>query len=234
MKRRVRDVMTKTVVVVGRDVTFKEIAERLAEHRVAALPVVDAEGRAVGIVSEADLLVKEQHPDPIQPRFIEGPRRALLRRKAAGTTAAELMSTPVVTVPSDAPLAEAARRMHDGGFRSLPVVDRSGVVIGIVSRRDLLRAFLRPDRDIQEEIEDEVVRDAMWIEPDSVVVRVRGGVVTLHGRLERSSLIPILVGLVQGVDGVVDVVSRLTAEFDDSRVRPYTVPWPSVTYGHGR
>ncbi len=232
MRRRVKDVMTTTVAVVTTETPFKEIARRLAEHRVAALPVIDAREHVVGVVSEADLLLKEEHPEPRLGRPFEGRRRASERRKASGALARDLMTAPAVTVGPDAPLAEAARLMHEHGYRSLPVVDATERVVGIVARRDLLRAFLRPDQEIQEEIEDQVILESLWIDPQSVTVSVEQGVVTLSGQLEPSSLIPILVRMTYGVDGVVRVENHLTADFDDTDIRPYIpAPWGVLPYG---
>jgi len=228
----VKDVMTTTVAVVTTETPFKEIARRLAEHRVAALPVIDAREHVVGVVSEADLLLKEEHPEPRLGRPFEGRRRASERRKASGALARDLMTAPAVTVGPDAPLAEAARLMHEHGYRSLPVVDATERVVGIVARRDLLRAFLRPDHEIQEEIEDQVILESLWIDPQSVTVSVEQGVVTLSGQLEPSSLIPILVRMTYGVDGVVRVENHLTADFDDTDIRPYIpAPWGVLPYG---
>ena len=228
MRRKVQDVMTRTVAVVAADTPFKEVARRLAEHRVAALPVIDARDRAIGIASEADLLVKEEHIGLDRRR-----RRATAEdlRKSTATTAREVMTSPAVTIGPDAPLADAARVMHERGFRSLPVVDADGRVIGIVARRDLLKAFLRPDLEIRTEIEDEIIRDEMWLEPGRVRVQVEQGVVALQGQVERASLIPILVRLAEGVDGVVRVEARLTFELDDIEVRPVaSAPWGVVPY----
>lgn len=226
MRRVVQDVMTRTVAVVTADTPFKVVARRLAEHRVAALPVVDARDRAIGIVSEADLLVKEEHLTADRSH-----RHDPDRAKAAGTTAGEIMSTPVVTIGPGAPLADAARLMHVHGFRSMPVVDPDGRVIGIVARRDLLKAFLRPDADIRDEILEEIVRDALWLEPDTVRVTVEQGVVTLEGQMERASLIPVFIRLAEGVDGVVRVDARLSFDFDDTAIRPVAAaPWGVVPY----
>ncbi|HXJ64066.1 MAG TPA: CBS domain-containing protein [Actinomycetota bacterium] len=232
MRRRVSDVMTRTVAVVSADTPFKEIARRLSEHRVAALPVVDGENRAIGIVSEADLLLKEEHPQPEEhPRRPSRRTRRELER-AEGVTAREVMTSPVATVRPDSELAEAARAMHAGGFRSMPVVDAEGMVVGIVARRDLLRVFLRADEDIRNEIVHEVVQARMWIDPNRVSVSVNQGVVTLRGQLERASNIPILVHLAYGVEGVVRVVEHLSSEFDDANLRPAaTAPWGIVPMG---
>jgi CBS-domain-containing membrane protein len=198
--------------------SFKEVATLLVEHRVSALPVLDGEGRVAGIVSEADLLLKEEFPEgPPEARLFQGRRRRETRAKVAGDTAAELMTSPAVTIGPDASVAEAVRLLHRHGIKRLAVVDPAGPLLGIVSRADLLRVFLRSDADISREVRQVLLR-TMWVDPDTVVVEVHDGVVTLTGQLERWSLIPILVSLVRGLDGVVDVVDRLSFELDDSTI----------------
>jgi CBS domain-containing protein len=188
----------------------------IAERRVSAVPVIDQEGRVLGIVSEADLLLKEEFPEgSASRRLFQGRRQRIDRAKAAGDTAAELMTAPAVTVGPDASIAEAARLLHRHGIKRLPVVDPAGPLLGIVSRADLLKVFLRPDADIAAEVRQHVLMLGMWMDPDTVMVDVRDGVVTLTGPLERRSLIPITVSLVRGLDGVVDVVDQLTFEVDD-------------------
>jgi CBS domain-containing protein len=121
MHSLVKDLMTTEVVTVGPATPFKEIVARLAEHQVSAVPVVDDARRVLGIVSEADLLLKEEFPDPDQdvPLFWTK-RRRLEREKAAGSTARDLMSVTVVSVSPDATVAEAARRMHRASVKRLP------------------------------------------------------------------------------------------------------------------
>jgi CBS domain-containing protein len=222
MRRRVRDVMTSDVCTVDQDASFKQVAELLAERRVSALPVLDGDGRVVGVVSEADLLLKEEFPDgPAGGRVFEGRRRRAARAKAAGDSVAELMTSPAVTVGPDVPVAEAARLLHRHGVKRLPVVDPAGPLLGIVSRADLLKVFLRSDDEIASDVRQEVLLRSLWVDPDSVTVDVRDGVVTLGGRLERRSQATIAVSLVHALDGVVDVVDRLTFELDDT---PMTVP----------
>jgi CBS domain-containing protein len=222
MHSLVKDLMTTQVVTVGPSARFKEIVARLAEHRVSALPVVDDDGRVLGLVSEADLLLKEEFPDPDQdiPLFWTK-RRRLEREKAAASTARNLMTVAVASISPEATVPEAARRMHTAGVKRLPVVDQGGRLVGIISRADLLKVFLRADADLATDVRQQVLRRTMAIDPDKVAVEVRDGVVTVGGRLERSSLIPILVGLVRGLDGVVDVVDQLTFETDDT---PFMVP----------
>jgi CBS-domain-containing membrane protein len=221
MGRRVRDVMTREVVTVDEQESFKELAALMAECRVSALPVLDEGGRVVGVVSEADLLLKEEFPEgPAGGRLFQG-RHRMERAKAAGDTAVELMTAPAITIGPDATLAEAARMLQRHQIKRLPVVDPAGPLLGIVSRADLLKVFLRGDDEIAREVRQEVLLRALWVNPDTVVVEVRDGVVTLIGQLERRSLIPMAVSLVRGLDGVVDVVDRLTFEVDD---RPIMVP----------
>jgi CBS-domain-containing membrane protein len=208
--------MTQEVVTVNEHASFKDVAMLIAERRVSAVPVIDQEGRVLGIVSEADLLLKEEFPEgSASRRLFQGRRQRIDRAKAAGDTAAELMTAPAVTVGPDASIAEAARLLHRHGIKRLPVVDPAGPLLGIVSRADLLKVFLRPDADIAAEVRQHVLMLGMWMDPDTVMVDVRDGVVTLTGPLERRSLIPITVSLVRGLDGVVDVVDQLTFEVDD-------------------
>ena len=217
MKRTVRDVMSSNVVTVDRLTRFKRIAQVMAAHEVSALPVVDGDGRLVGIISEADLLLKEEDGG-------RGRRRD--RRKAEGVVAAELMSTPVASIGPDAQVRDAARLMHREQVKRLPVVDRDERVVGIVSRRDLLKVFLRSDQEIESEVREDVLKRALWMEPDAIDVEVRGGVVMLRGEVDRSSIVPVLVSIVRGLDGVIDVEQELAWRHDDSHVRPESKePW---------
>jgi CBS domain-containing protein len=224
MNATVSDVMTTDVVVVDRSTRFKDVARLMAAHLVSAIPVVDDSGRLVGIVSEADLLLKEAGGPDIG-QFERG-KRHRERTKAEAVSASELMSSPVVSIGPDANVRDAARVMYREQVKRLPVIDGGGMVIGIVSRRDLLKVFLRSDGEIVSEIRGEVLRRSLWMDQNQLDVTVRGGVVVLRGEVERASLVPILVGMVRGVDGVVDVVSDLTSAFDDRHLHPDVAePW---------
>ncbi|MGC5562147.1 CBS domain-containing protein [Streptomyces sp. FR-108] len=212
----VSDVMTHTVVAVGREASFKEIVELLAQWKVSALPVLAGEGRVIGVVSEADLLRAEESRDAdheAAARAGAPPERLAAGGLTAGglttggLTAGELMSTPAVTVHPDATLPEAARIMARRGVKRLPVVDRIGLLQGVVSRGDLLKVFLRSD----EEIADEVRRSVLTQLPvtTTVTVGVAGGVVTLGGSLPDRCLVPVLTRAVRAVEGVVDVRTDL-------------------------
>ncbi len=223
ISRKVRNVMTREVVTVDEQAPFTEMVRRMAVHKVSALPVVDGDGRVVGIVSEADLLRKEEYQDEEEGRhWLEGRRERAARAKAAGRRAVEVMSAPVVTIDPEATVAEAAKRLARHRIKRLPVVDEHGQLVGVVSRSDLLHLFLRDDEAIHREIVDEVLLRALWIEPTTVLVKVDDGVVTLVGQLERKSLVPMVIHLTRTVPGVVDVVSQLTFELDDDRPLPRT------------
>lgn len=216
MKRTVGDVMTRKVVTVDGLAPFKEVVRLMQEHEVSALPVVDDDGTMLGIVSEGDLILKEDPEFEGRGRLFESRNRAAARAKAAGGAAWELMTTPVVSVTAEASLGEAARLMHRHGVKRLPVVDARGRVIGIVSRVDLLKVFLRTDAEIADEIREDVVRRTLWIEPDTIRVMVHDGVATLEGQVEREGLVPVIDRLVSSVEGVVDVDDRLSSIHDDA------------------
>ncbi|MFF7654849.1 CBS domain-containing protein [Streptomyces sp. NPDC007983] len=206
----VSDVMTRTVVAVGRDARFKEVVQTLGQWQVSAVPVLEGEGRVIGVVSEADLLPKEELRDSDPDRF-ERMRRLPDLAKARAVTAEELMSTPAVTVHMDATLAEAARIMAVRRVKRLPVVDVEGALQGIVSRGDLLKVFLRADEDIAEEVRRTVVSDLFPGLGHTIHVRVDEGVVTLSGQLGDTTLIPVAARLARTVEGVVDVECHFRA-----------------------
>ncbi|WP_102936631.1 CBS domain-containing protein [Streptomyces malaysiensis] len=206
----VSDVMTHTVVAVGREAPFKEIVRTLEQWRVSALPVLEGEGRVIGVVSEADLLPKEEFRDS-DPARVAQLRDLSGIAKAGAVTADELMTSPAITVHAGATLAEAARIMTHKRVKRLPVVDEEGRLEGIVSRADLLKVFLRPDDDIEEEVRREVVTHLFPAEGEIVRVSVNEGVVTLTGRVKEAVLIPAAARLIRAIEGVVDFDNQLTA-----------------------
>lgn len=200
----VSDVMTRTVVALGRRATFKEIVKTMQKWRVSAMPVVEDGTRVVGVVSEADLLPKEEFRDGDPDRSTQLRRLADLM-KAGAVTAEELMTAPAVTVPEDATLAQAARVMALKKVKRLPVVGEQGTLRGIVSRSDLLKVFLRGDEDIADEVRDKVVAELFPTALEPVRVEVHDGVVRLTGRIADTTLVPVAARLVRAVEGVVDV-----------------------------
>ncbi|MET8638551.1 CBS domain-containing protein [Streptomyces sp. NPDC004096] len=205
----VDDVMTHSVVAVGRAAPFKDIVRLMEQWQVSALPVLEGEGRVVGVVSEADLLPKEEFRDSDPDRYTQRRRLSDLA-KAGAMTAEELMSAPAVTVRPGSTLAQAARIMARFGVKRLPVVDGEGMLEGVVSRADLLKVFLRPDNDIADEVRRDVV-DILFPAPaEPVHVMVTDGVVTLTGKITDATLIPVAVRLARAVEGVVDVDCHLS------------------------
>ncbi|WP_084965952.1 CBS domain-containing protein [Thermoactinospora rubra] len=223
MRTKVSDIMTTDVVSVTPATPFKDVAETLIANAVSAVPVVDRDGRVVGVVSEADLLRKEEFREQYYREGYKPPLKVRLRHrdardKAAGDTAADLMTAPAVTVPTSATVTQAARIMDERDVKRLVVVDAEGRLIGIVSRHDLLKVFVRDDADIAREIREQVLERELWAETSGVRVEVIHGVVTLGGRMDRRSEAGLAVRLVRRVNGVVDVVDELTWAEDDAPV----------------
>jgi CBS-domain-containing membrane protein len=184
MKAVVRDVMSARPVWVNETTSFKEIAAGLREHRVSAFPVLDADGKITGVVSEADMLAKEaldSGPGGVRGRIASLVRHTE-RAKAAGVMAAELMTSPAVTVTGDDTVEHAARLMRDRRVKRLPVIDAGGRLVGIISRIDVLAAFDRADEEIRAEIMSQVISGRS--EPSQYSVIVKDGVVTLEGTPE--------------------------------------------------
>jgi CBS domain-containing protein len=224
MEHKVESVMTADVVTATPSTPFRELVELLQRRRISALPVIDEAGKLVGIVSEADLLVKEGYPRGADDAgMIDALRHRRRFGKAAGTHAAEVMTRRVVTVPLGTEVATAARLMVRLGVKRLPVVDDQGRLAGIVTRSDLLKLFLRPDPAICWEIRHDLLDGRMAATAADVEVEVHDGVVTLTGEMERRSYIGPLTREVQAVDGVVGVNAHLTWRIDDEN---RTASWP--------
>ncbi|WP_370409933.1 CBS domain-containing protein [Streptomyces fradiae] len=206
----VADVMTRKVVAVQSDADFKEIVTAMERWKITAVPVLAGEGRVVGIVSEADLLLKEEFRDH-RLGLVEQLHRLEATAKAGSRRAEDLMTSPAVTVDPGASLPRAARLMAAHHVKRLPVVDEHGALLGIVSRSDLLKVFLRPDQDLVAEVRRDVVDHLFPLSRDRVAVRVDAGVVTLSGEVRDGALIPMAARLARAVEGVVDVRCELTA-----------------------
>lgn len=223
---RVREVMTSEVVTAGPETPFKEVVRLMHEHAISGLPIVDTEGVLVGIVTEVDLLfVEEEKGEPRRPGrsfltwFVHPVKLAEIEDRSAAITAADIMTRGVVSVGPDTTVRRAIRTLLDAAVKRLPVVDENGRVVGIVSRRDLLTSFLRTDEEIAGEVEQVVILETMWLEPDTIRVDVRDGVATLTGRVGSRSTKKVLLELVRKVDGIVGVQDRLSFEWDDRKMR---------------
>ncbi|MET7690333.1 CBS domain-containing protein [Streptomyces sp. NPDC005483] len=200
----VSDVMTRTVVALGPRATFKDIVKTMQHWKVGAMPVLEGGSQVIGVVSEADLLPKEEFRDGDPDRYTQLRRLADLV-KAGAVTAEELMTAPPLTVPAHASLGQAARIMALHKVKRLPVVDDEGGLQGIVSRSDLLKVFLRDDEDIADEVRREIVAPLFPAPLLPIRVEVHDGLVTLTGRIADTGLVPLTTRLVRAVEGVVDV-----------------------------
>jgi len=207
---KVRDVMTEAVYTVTGDTPLKTVATRMLEYGISGMPVVEGD-RLVGVVSETDILFKERvAPDrkglvDWLVHYAEDPPVAKLDAR----TAAESMTTPAVTVGPDRSVADAAALMLDLRIDRLPVVD-GDELIGIVTRADLVRAFTRPDAEIQREIRETGLLRRYWLNPAEVDVTVEDGNVVLSGSVHSPALAESLVAFIERTPGVVSVESRLT------------------------
>lgn len=203
----VESVMTSPVVRIAPETGFREIVALLAEYDITGVPVVDADGRPLGIVSEADLLLTLAAQED-QGSLLPPPE--LTRTGPGGAvTAADLMTGPAVCTTPGTSVVVAARLMTRHGVKRLPVLDEEGRVFGMVSRGDLLRVFLREDRVIHREIVEEVLGRIEGVSPAEVGVEVDQGRVVLSGSVPAPHLVPIVLNLCRSVDGVVSVTDRL-------------------------
>ncbi|MEE4418933.1 CBS domain-containing protein [Streptomyces bugieae] len=218
--RTIGELMTRKVVSVQLDTPFKDIARVLADHAVSAVPVLDALGRPAGIVSEADLLRKAADRSDLSGRTPVPHLEAWERARAEGRTAGELMSAPAVCAHPEWTVVEAARLMEVQNVKRLPVVDEADVLLGIVSRSDLLRVFLRKDQAIEDEISHEVIGRTARLGAAGVTAKVVRGQVTLHGSVDDPLLIPVLMRMCAGVDGVVAVSEELRPAVAAGSARP--------------
>ena len=213
--RRVSDVMTTSVVTVDRITPFQEIDRLLTQHRISGVPVLKMGREVAGMVTEADLLAAEDETNRHARLADSVGRRRRLRKQPppVGLTAGALMTAPAITISPDATIPGAARLMNTHHLRRLLVVDEEGKLVGIISRRDLLSVFLRPDADLIHDAR-QVLAELPLIDPEQVIVTVRHGVVTLTGTIEaepgqNQDVVPLALRLIWDIDGVVDVVSKL-------------------------
>ena len=214
---KVRDVMTEGVVSVSPDATLKEVAELLSGHRISGLPVVDGERRVVGVVSEADIVRREAGDD--RTRGVLG--WLLLERPPArldARTAGEAMTSPPIVIRPDRDVADAARLMTEQVVNRLPVVDADQRIVGIVTRADLVRVFVRSDEEIARELRDDVLVDTLWIDPASVEITVENGDVALTGEVATKADVRLLAHFASRVPGVVSVRSELRWRVDEPRL----------------
>jgi len=212
--RRVCDVMTTAVLTVDRITPYQDIDRLLTKHRISGVPVLKMGREVVGVVSETDLLAAEDETRR-QARMAGsmGRRWHLRKQPHVRLTAGALMTSPAITIGPEATIPGAARLMNTHHISRLPVIDEKGKLIGIVSRRDLLSVFLRPDADIAHDAR-QVLDELPLADPKEAIAEVRHGVVTLTGLMRpeadhEQDLMPLALRLIWDIDGVVDVVNRL-------------------------
>lgn len=219
--RTVSDVMTSRVHVAGPLAPFKHLVRLIEENRVSAIPIVDSQGIPIGIVSEADLLLKERRRElDSSDGLLHLQKRRQQRTKAEGMVASDVMTSPAITVASDTSLSQAARLMEEKNVRRLVVVDERGRIAGIASRSDLLQVFLRTDEELHDEITGTLIPALLLSSPERVRVDVRLNVVTLSGSVDRKSDAEMLTRVTRDLDGVVGVVDRLNYRWDDTATVP--------------
>ncbi len=220
---KVRDLMTSVVITVRPETSLKEVGTILARCGISGVPVVDADGRVIGVVSEGDILFKERGPAQRKGRLA---RRSDTHAKGdqlkvEAQTAAQAMTAPAKTIAAWRPVSAAAAQMLEEGVNRLPVVDDESRLVGIVTRADLVRAFVRPDAEIRREIRDEVLERALLLETPSVVtVAVDEGKVTLSGTLRMRTDAELATTLVARVPGVVEVDSSIEWQEDNLKQHP--------------
>lgn len=212
----VASVMTENVVTARESTTFKDLVALMTEHGISGVPVVDDDNRPVGVVSEADTLAKQEYNGGTTRRPLWGRRNRQAWHKSSGLTAGDLMSAPAITIGQDQSVTVAARKLAEKNVRRLCVVDSRGVLVGVVSRRDVLGTFLRSDADIKADVEEHVFRRGMWLFPGTLSVEVENGVATVDGKVEHRTTAQIAAQLTQAIPGVVGVRNRTEYTIDDT------------------
>jgi CBS domain-containing protein len=227
---KVEEVMSTDVVTARPETPLKAVARQLVEHRISGLPVVNADDEVVGVISEADLLVKEGGATPRRPGLLAwlldstDPREQL---KLEARLARDAMTSPPITIAPYLSVAAAAQQMLEQGISRLPVI-RHGRLVGIVSRADLVRAFARSDEDVAGEVREQV-EYFLALEDDfsQLEITVEGGEVKVGGRVLRRSTAEGLPGHIARIAGVVTVVSELSWRDDDSKPKRVLVREPA-------
>jgi CBS domain-containing protein len=214
---KIRDVMTTDVATASLDTPYKRLIEMMLERRVSGIPIVDERARLLGIVTEADLVDKQAYGRPPESllgmlhQLVFGPPTDVAQ-KAWALTGSGLMTSSVHTAEAGEDVAHVARRLLERNVKRMPVVDEHGVVVGIVSRRDLLAAFARPDDEIAADIE-RVLASPRSVPDDARVdhVHVLNGLIVLRGTVKHPSDLAVVTGAVRAVTGVIGVESQLHA-----------------------
>jgi CBS domain-containing protein len=212
---KVEEVMTRDVVTVAQSTMLKTVAETLASHRISGVPVVE-DVRVRGVVSEADILEKQAEAGPRGLARLLGRKRSDAKR--AARTAGEAMTSPAITVNPQRDVAAAARLMVERGINRLPVVTPEGTLVGIVTRADIVRAFVRSDEEIERELRENVAVKTLWIDPRKLEISVDEGEVTLAGEVDVRADAELFEYFARRVPGVVSVRSELRWRVDKPKI----------------
>jgi CBS domain-containing protein len=197
----IADIMTREVLFVAPDTSVREAALLMLENRISGLPVME-DDTLVGIISEADYVAKDSSRSWRARVLLEGDQGPLAGAEKVG----ELMSREPITIPVTATVHEAARLMTRAGVKRLPVVD-DGRMVGIVTRSDLIRAYVRTDEELADDAREML---AVLPEPMSLVaVAVSGAVVTLSGEVPTIEEAQLVARIVKGVEGMAGVDNQL-------------------------
>ena len=208
---KVQDLMTREVTTVTPATSLRDAAVLLAQNGISGMPVVSERGDVVGVLSEADIVVKaggEMERNRLLGWLLESDLG--LDDKIRAETVGDAMSAPPVTISPRRPVHAAARLMVSENVNRLPVVEK-GKLIGIVTRADIVRAFTRSDTEIADEIRKDILRGTFWLEPERVVVTVVDGAVTLRGEVETEADQELLPHFVAHVPGVISVDADLSS-----------------------
>lgn len=224
-QREIRELMTTDVLTVPPSACFKQVVRALEDRSVDAAPVVDDDGRLVGVVSQSDLTCHEEQPAGWW-QLLLARRHRERARKAHGRTAGDLMTSPARTVPPSTKVCEALSTMARARVGRL-VVTEDDRVVGILTRSDLLRAFLRDDDDIRRDVEA-AIRACVVDDCSRLDVQVVDGVVQLNGWIRHTSAAWAAAGAARQVEGVVDVEDDILSDVDDTTVHELSTRGPFV------
>jgi CBS domain-containing protein len=216
--------MTRSVLTVRQDTPLKDVARLLIDSGIAGVPVLDAKGAVCGVVSEGDFLIKEQGAEHLRHRRLatllgDDSATEAQREKLAARTAGEAMSAPPITIRPDRPIREAAALMTERHVNRLPVID-DGQLVGIVTRSDLVRAYVRTDEELQRTILEDVLLKSLWLNPASFSVTVADGEASITGNVERRSTALMVEEAVKSVPGIVAVDAKIHWGTDDRDIQP--------------
>jgi CBS-domain-containing membrane protein len=218
--------MTRSVVSVRPDAPLREVARLLDEHRISGVLVVDDAGDLLGVVSEADFLVEAQggtpgHQSALSRLLGRSGDAELPGDRTFAKTAAELMTSPVISIAPSALITEAAGLMTRERINRLPVVEE-GRLVGIVTRADLVRSYVRSDEQLVATIREDVLLNTLWLDPKQFEVTVEDGIATIRGSVDRRSSAEMIARTAVLVPGVRDVHADVSWTIDDADLKQPT------------